>query len=207
MIFYVSMQILGSPAGRLLTKSRIETDHKIHPDQPWLVGSYILAGVISGTVHLFTVITALKTRNPDASLWRLFIPTWKRLETANTLPLSWTGQRADSSITLNVSTAATGDKAAEVLEQFHLFSQFDWIVVSLACAVFTYLLLSQARERKSAKGNSDTMLSRVSDVKKRDLILLLVGTIFLGPGAAGSFGLAAREAKLRQQWNRARKVK
>lgn len=163
--------------------------------------------MISGTVHLFTVITALKTRNPDASLSRLFIPTWKRLETANTLPLSWTGQGADSSITLNVSTAATGDKAAEVLEQFHLFSQFDWIVVSLACAVFTYLLLSRTRERKSAKGNSDTMLSRVSDVKKRDLILLLVGTIFLGPGAAGSFGLAAREAKLRQQWNRARKVK
>lgn len=107
MIFYLSIQILGSPAGRLLTRSRIETDPKIHPDQPWLGGSYILAGVISETVHLFTVITALKTRNPDASLSRLLIPTWKLLETANTLPLSWIRQRANTSIGLNILTTGT----------------------------------------------------------------------------------------------------
>lgn len=206
MVFYLSMQILGSPAGRHLTRSRTETEPKIHLDQPWLVWSYILAGVVSGAAHLFTVITALKTRIPDATLSRLFIPTWKRLETANTLPLSWTGQGGNARVALNAFSWGTEGKEAEVLEQFHLFSQFDWIVVSLACVVFTYLLLSQARERKSARGIGNTMVSIRSDVEKRDLCILLVGSVLLGPGAAGSFGLAVREAKLRQQWNRARKV-
>jgi hypothetical protein len=160
----------------------------------------------SGAVHLFTMITGFKTRDPDATLSRLLIPTWKRLETANTLPLSWTGQGVNTSIALNMSTAQR-DKTAEVLEQFHLFSQFDWIVVSLACVVFAYLLLSRARRSRSVGGSIDTLISKMSDVENRDLGLLLAGAVLLGPGAAGSFGLAVRETKLRQQWNRARKMK
>ncbi|KAE8423269.1 hypothetical protein BDV36DRAFT_290399 [Aspergillus pseudocaelatus] len=203
-IFDISKRILGSPAGHFLARSPAENDPRRHPDQPWLVASYILAGVISGMVHLFTVITALKTRNPDATLSRLFVPTWERLATANTLPLSWMGQRSNTSA-INSDGTGTANKTAEVLEQFHLFSQFDWIVVSLACIVFTYLLLSRARESKSARREVNTHHSKMSDVEKRDLGLLLLGTIVLGPGAAGSFGLAVRESKLRQQWNQAMK--
>jgi hypothetical protein len=43
-------------------------------------------------------------------------------------------------------------------------------------------------------------------MEKRDLIFLLLGAIMLGPGAAGSFGLAVRESQLRQQLNRAKKL-
>ncbi|KAE8314705.1 hypothetical protein BDV41DRAFT_575659 [Aspergillus transmontanensis] len=205
-IFYVSTRILGSPAGRFLTRSPAEDDPRRHPDKPWLVVSYILAGVVSGTVHLFTVITALKTRSPDATLFRLFVPTWERLAIANTLPLSWIGQGLNTSA-INSDATGTASKTAEVLEQFHLFSQFDWIVVSLACIIFTYLLLFRSRESISAKRDANTLPSKMSDVEKRDLGLLLLGTIVLGPGAAGSFGLAMRESKLRQQWNRAKKSK
>ena len=201
----INMRILGSLAGRFLTGSSAENDPQRHPDQPWLVGSYILAGVVSGTVHLFTVITALKTRNPDATLSRLFVPTWERLATANTLPLSWIRQGSNTSA-INSDGIGTANKIAEVLEQFHLFSQFDWIVVSLACIVFTYLLLSRARGIKPARRDLNTLHPRMSDVEKRDLGLLLLGTIVLGPGAAGSFGLAVRESKLRQQWNWATKA-
>ncbi|KAB8069925.1 hypothetical protein BDV29DRAFT_160953 [Aspergillus leporis] len=203
-ILYISMRILRSPAGRFLTGFPAEKDPRRHPDQSWLVGSYTLAGVVSGIVYQFTVIAALKTRNPDATLFRLFVPTWERLATANTLPLSWTAQGLNMSV---IHSDARGtNKAAEVLEQFHLFSQFDWIVVSLACIVFTHLLLSRARESKPVRQDANTLPSRMSDVEGRDLGLLLLGAIVLGPGAAGSFGLAVRESKLRQQWNRAKKL-
>jgi hypothetical protein len=183
-IFYISARLLGSPVGRFLTGSPAETN----PDHPWILRSYILAGVSSAMVHLFTVITALRRRNPDANLVRLFVPTWERLAAANTLP---------------VNTAAS--KAVEFLEQFHLFSQFDWMVVSLVCVVFTHLLLCRACERTSTRWDGNPRPGQMSDVGKRDLGLLLLGTIVLGPGPAGSFGLAVRESRLRQQWNRSRK--
>ncbi|KAJ5233198.1 hypothetical protein N7468_006154 [Penicillium chermesinum] len=188
--FFITSRILSSPSLRYLTQSPADADFnpRIHPDQPWVTRSYILAGTASATVHLFTMITALRTQNPDITLLRLFIPTKQRLAIANTLPLSWTEPKLNTTSTSLLTE--TNGKAARVLEQFHLFSQFDWIVVSLACIVFTHLLLSQAREKKSLREEGMSHTGLMDDVDGRDLGLLLLGTVILGPGAAGSFALA-----------------
>jgi hypothetical protein len=71
------------------------------------------------------------------------------------------------------------------LEGAHLFTQLDALVLSSACVIFTHHLLQSATPPKSR----DSM---------RDMWKNILGTVCLGPGAAGSFALAAREWRLRQ---------
>ncbi|CAI7658445.1 unnamed protein product [Penicillium glandicola] len=209
--FVINSRFLESAAGHflagLLFSSKKDTDPTRHPEKSWLVASYVLAGTVAGAVHLFTVLAALKALNADATFIQVFVPTWKRLAAANTLPLSWTGHGGNSTGTIGFAYPLGVDKSTEILEQFHLFSQFDWLVVSMSCVVFVHILLSMAR---GSKVGLDLALSRIkggmSAMEKTDLILLLLGAMVLGPGAAGSFGLAVRESRLRQQFNRARKL-
>ncbi|KAK7224683.1 hypothetical protein V2G26_012686 [Clonostachys chloroleuca] len=84
----------------------------------------------------------------------------------------------------NVYTASHGSYEA-LLEGAHLFTQLDALVLSSACVIFTHHLLQSATPPKSR----DSM---------RDMWKNILGTVCLGPGAAGSFALAAREWRLRQ---------
>jgi hypothetical protein len=74
-----------------------------------------------------------------------------------------------------------------LVEGAHLFSQFDWLVLAAASVVFTNHMLE-----KSSQGQG----VRKKD-KRAELIWNMVGTAVLGPAAAGSFALAAREVRLR----------
>jgi hypothetical protein len=83
-----------------------------------------------------------------------------------------------------VYTAPQGSYEA-LLEGAHLFTQLDALVVSTACVIFTNHLLQKAPPSKARDGAQDIWKN-------------ILGTICLGPGAAGSFALASREYRLRK---------
>ncbi|WEW58625.1 hypothetical protein PRK78_004093 [Emydomyces testavorans] len=154
-------------------------------DKPWIVASYVTAGTIAAIVHLYTIISSVTTTDPDATFARLFIPSPGK---TNLFP-AWF---PNSSPTL----PALPPKYNEIMEQFHLFSQFDWIVVTLSCIVFVHYLLSRAEEDDDRKKDSR---KEMSVVEMRELAYLILGTLAVGPGAAGSFALAVRESRIRER--------
>ncbi|KAJ2990436.1 hypothetical protein NUW58_g2950 [Xylaria curta] len=140
----------------------------------WIVLSLILAGITSAAVHIYTVVSALISRDPDISLLRLFVPIRATTDPIYSLP---------------VASKSLVPEYAALLENLHLFSQYDWIVVTMSCIVFTHTLLSR-------RDGEDKPKEIVSREETRELAYLSVATLLLGPGAAGSFALAIREARI-----------
>nr|ART35004.1 hypothetical protein [Fusarium bulbicola] len=138
----------------------------------WIVASLILAGIVASAVHIYTVIGALRTHDSDASLTRLFVPAWGF---------------TDPGTILKTTEGKSGEYAA-LLENLHLFSQWDWIVVCLSTVVSVHLLLSR---RDGLKVDMST-----SPLEVQELVYLAISTVILGPGGAGSFTLAVREARI-----------
>ncbi|KAF5647468.1 Zn 2cys6 transcription factor [Fusarium sp. NRRL 52700] len=138
----------------------------------WIVASLILAGIVSSVVHIYTVVGALQTHDSDAYLKRLFVPAWGFI---------------DPVTSLKTTQGQSGEYAA-LLENLHLFSQWDWIVVCLATVVSVHLFLSR---RDGLKVGKSTTPQEV-----QELVYLGVATAVLGPGGAGSFALAIREARI-----------
>ena len=152
-------------------------------DRPWIVASFVMAGTIAAVVHLYTIIGSLKSTNPDSALTRLFIPSPGKVNSFSTSPYNST----------STSTALPAGYHM-LLEGYHLFTQFDYIVVALSCVVFNHYLLSNI-----AGNRSETSSQKKSATEKRELTYLALGAVVLGPGAAGSFALAIRESRLRGQ--------
>ena len=150
-------------------------------DKPWIVASLIVAGTVAAGVHIYTVLGSLKSTDPDATLIRLFVPSHGR---ANPFP-TWI-------TTVNSTTKGLSAEYSALLENFHLFSQYDWIVVCLSCILFVHLLLSKR------DGEDLNASSSMTAMEWRDLAYLTWSTILLGPGAAGSFALAVRESRIRE---------
>nr|ART35000.1 hypothetical protein [Fusarium aywerte] len=139
----------------------------------WIVASLVLAGTVSSAVHMYTVFGALVTRDSDTSLTRLFIPAWGFTDPIQTLVA--TGKNVPS-------------EYSALLENLHLFSQWDWIVVCLASVVFAHLLLSR---RKGLKVDMS-----MSPHGAQEMTYLALATLVLGPGGAGSFALAICEERI-----------
>jgi hypothetical protein len=78
-----------------------------------------------------------------------------------------------------------------LIENLHLFSQWDWVVVALTSLLYSHLLFSHQDGAEKAKGNQ-----RRSPVEAQELVYLTIATVILGPGAAGSFALAVREGRI-----------
>ncbi|EFR04325.1 hypothetical protein MGYG_07332 [Nannizzia gypsea CBS 118893] len=183
----IIQRLTPSDTGDGLNPSKQKQNHNV--DEPWIVSSFVLVGTAAAIVHVLTMVVALRANSSDATIQRLFVPSFSSLRKANTLPSAWTSSYRGI-VTGKASHAGTGlpAKYEEILEQFHLFTQFDWIVISLSCIVFSYLLLPDA----SASG-TDTPR------EEKALLYLTLGSLLIGPGAAGSFALALRESKLREQ--------
>jgi hypothetical protein len=85
------------------------------------------------------------------------------------------------------------------VEGAHLFTQFDWHVVVLACMVFAYLQVEQGTRMQAPLAS----LLRVG--AEWEMLLAIVSisvtTAVFGPGAAASFALAIREQGLRAASN------
>lgn len=152
-----------------------------HEDKPWTLACFLLAGSIATAAHVFTVLAALRTTDPDATLTRIFIPTLGR---ANPFP-SWI-------TTVDSTVKGVPEDYSALLEGFHLFSQFDWIVVGLSCILYCDLLL------RESSGDGRERASEGSEGRWRNLGYLMLGTVLLGPGAAGSFALAINESRIRK---------
>ncbi|KAI0403614.1 hypothetical protein F4802DRAFT_599006 [Xylaria palmicola] len=140
----------------------------------WIVLALLLAGTTAAAVHLYTVTSALITNDTDISLARLFVPARGMTDPIHSLP--------------SASMGLVPEYAA-LLENFHLFSQYDWIVVTLSCVLFAHLLLS----RRDGEDKSSLFTTRE---ETRELAYLSAAALILGPGAAGSFALALREARI-----------
>ncbi|CVK91299.1 uncharacterized protein FMAN_09442 [Fusarium mangiferae] len=138
----------------------------------WIVASLILAGIVASAVHIYTAIGALRTHDKDASLTRLFVPA---------------SGFTDPGTILKITEGRLAEYAA-LLENLHLFSQRDWIVVCLAAVVSVHLFLYL---RDGLKVNKSTSPHEV-----QELVYLVVPTAVLWPGGAGLFALAIREARI-----------
>nr|D2E9W6.1 RecName: Full=Terpene cyclase DEP1; AltName: Full=Depudecin biosynthesis cluster protein 1 [Alternaria brassicicola]ACZ57550.1 hypothetical protein [Alternaria brassicicola] len=140
-----------------------------------IVASLVLAGTVAAAVHSYTVVGALITRDGQASLTRLFVPAHGFSDPIE-VPLQPSGLPAEY---------------MALVENLHLFSQWDWIVVALTSVLYSHLLLSLRDGAVRAKANH-----WVSPVEAQELVYLTVATIILGPGGAASFALAIRESRI-----------
>ena len=131
--------------------------------KPYIVTSFYTAGAISAAVHLYTLTISLTSKDPDTTFTRLFIPSPGRV----------------SSVSSN-----------RLVEGAHLFTQFDWIIASVACLLYVRLLL-----RSSPRNSAESGMPRELD-NTRDFGLLALATVICGPSAVGSFMLAIREPSL-----------
>ncbi|KAF4990929.1 hypothetical protein FGRMN_8167 [Fusarium graminum] len=138
----------------------------------WVVASLILCGTVASFVHMFTVVGALRTTDSDASFTRIFVPAWGFSD-----PMKELGAGGGPSV-----------EYAALLENFHLFSQWDWIILTLASVLYAHLLLSR---RQGLKLNM-----HMSSHEAQELAYLGAATIILGPGGAVSFALAIREGRI-----------
>lgn len=88
---------------------------------------------------------------------------------------------------LRAVRAPRGSQEA-LLEGAHLFTQLDMLVLSAACVVFTdYMLRKASAPSTTTRGSG-----------RGPLLLNMLGTVLVGPAAAGSFAMAVREQRLRQ---------
>jgi hypothetical protein len=158
---------------------------KPHIDYPWVVATFTFVGVLSAIVHFACIGVSITSTNPDFSLARVFIPSPGKMHSFVMDPVMTVG--TNSTVAWSRLPAAYHT----LYEGYHLFTQLDYILVSCACIVFTHWMLHNS--------GGDAMRSHrtLSTTEFRNLILLVFGSLTIGPGAAGSFALAAREKKLR----------
>ncbi|CAG8981841.1 hypothetical protein HYALB_00013473 [Hymenoscyphus albidus] len=138
-------------------------------EKKYLKISYLLAGLIAATAHLSTLSTSLFSTNPTISFATVFLP-WHTT--------------VDQSTPTGLAMGA------------HLFTQFDFLVITITCGVYAYALLEplMKRERHIALYKQPSIF--------RDPIvagICIAGSAFLvGPAAIVSFAFAGREGRVRK---------
>lgn len=164
-------------------------------DKPWISATYKLTGLLSAAVHLACVYISLTSSNPDLSLSRVYLPAPWTMHSFTTdpvvLPSSW-----NRSLNATSGPALSSLPAAyhKLFEGYHLFTQLDYLICSAACIVSTHWMLHNRGGDRIRKASAP-----MSGAELRDLAVLLLGALVIGPAAAGSFALAARETKLRPE--------
>ncbi|CZT51341.1 uncharacterized protein RSE6_12471 [Rhynchosporium secalis] len=157
---------------------------KPNEDKKWIVASYAMAGVIAAIVHIATIIACLQSLDGDINFTRLFVPTLSKVSSLSTASGIHNG---------TVHASILPVEYQKLVEGYHIFTQFDTIVVTFSCIVFVHWLLSN-------QGNTKTPGSKnMSGSEIKELASLVVGSVLIGPGAAGSFALAVRESRLREE--------
>ncbi|KAK4113305.1 hypothetical protein N656DRAFT_708267 [Canariomyces notabilis] len=170
---FIALSIVLKPA--TTTTTTTSTTSKGSSSKKWIFASLLSAGTIAAAVHLFTIFTTLRSADPDASAARLFIPDLVRA-----------GIRGFATVTLPAA-----HEYEALIENLHLFSQFDWWVVAASCVSLSHLLL------KEGDGPyRDLTVTPTTRTQWKELAYLVVGSLVFGPGAAGTFALAVREIRL-----------
>lgn len=162
---------------------------KPNVDRPWIVATFVLTGVLSAAVHLACIYTSLTSSSPDMSLSRVYLPSPSKMHSFASDPVVL-GLASDGTNTTVVSHLPAAYHT--LYEGYHLFTQLDYAVVTAACVVFAHWMLHNRGGEKVVPGT--TMNSK----EIRDFVLLMLGSLVVGPAAAGSFAFAAREKKIRQ---------
>lgn len=102
--------------------------------KPFVVASYIFAGLSSAAAHIYVLIISLFAKNTRIAFNRVFIPSLDKID-----------PRAPSKIT----------------EGAHLFLQYDWIIINLTCMLYVYLLLEAHMEILIRHMNIPSVSSKV----------------------------------------------
>ncbi|CAG8960045.1 hypothetical protein HYFRA_00013233 [Hymenoscyphus fraxineus] len=145
-----------------------KSDHN-STEKKYLKISYLLAGLIASTAHLSTLSTSVFSTDPTISFASVFLP-WHT--------------------TVDQSTP-TG-----LVMGAHLFTQFDFLIITITCSVYAYALLEplMKRERHIA-------LYKQPSIFRDPMVagMVIAGSaFFLGPAATVSFAFAMREDGVRK---------
>ncbi|KAK8012297.1 hypothetical protein PG991_009672 [Apiospora marii] len=164
-------------------------------DKSWISATFKLAGLLSAAVHLACVYVSLTSSNPDVSLARVYLPAPRTMHSFTSDPVVLPsfgnpGLNATSGPILSPLPAAYHT----LFEGYHLFTQLDYLICSAACVVFTHWMLHNRGGDRVRKASAP-----MSGAELRSLAVLVLGAVVIGPAAAGSFALAARETKLRRE--------
>ena len=144
-----------------------EDRHELDVERPMVYLALISTGICSAIAHVYSLATSLFSQDPATAFSRVYIPSPARVDpsTPNTLT-----------------------------EGGLLFLQYDFLIISLTCILYAYLLLEP---------QSRTILSFVLAGYERPglekfavMVMVVLTTVVLGPGAAVSFAFAVREDSL-----------
>ena len=146
---------------------RTKDRHELDVERPLIYLAFISTGICSAVAHIYSLATSFFSQDPATAFSRVYIPSPTRVD-------------------LSISNKIT--------EGGLLFLQYDFLVISLTCVLYTYLLLEpQSRAIKSFV-LADYEQSGLG--KFAMMLMVMLTTIVFGPGAAVSFALAVREDSL-----------
>ena len=138
-------------------------------EKKYLKGSYIFGGLIAVTAHLSVLWISLFSNDDFVSFGSVF--------------LSWY-THVDQSTPRGLVMGA------------HLFTQFDFLVIQITCAVYAYALLEPLMKKKQhVKSYNQPSVFREPAVNG---LLIAASAFILGPAATVSFAFAIREDSVRQ---------
>ena len=131
----------------------------------YVVGAYLFTGACSAAAHGYAMLTALFSGDQAISFKRVYVPSPSKVDRAS---------------------------VEKITEGAHLFLQYDYMIISLTCILYTYLLFESHLKPKAFLRAYLTALP-VSEGKAATLLIAL-STAVLGAGATVSLALWAKES-------------
>jgi hypothetical protein len=138
-------------------------------EKKYLKGSYIFAGIIAVTAHLSVLGISLFSNDDSVSFGSVFLPWYTHV---------------DQSTPRGLVMGA------------HLFTQFDFLVIQITCAIYAYALLEPLMKKEQhVKLYNQPSVLRAPAVTG---LLIAASAFILGPAATVSFAFAIREDSVRK---------
>ena len=166
-LLFAAVQLLGS----LVINSFGPAERNTIVEKKYLKGSYIFAGIIAASAHLFVLGVSLCSSNKSVSFGTVFLPWYTHVD-----------QSTPEGLVMGA----------------HLFTQFDSFIIAITCAVYTYALLEPLMKKEQhIKLYNQTSSFRAAPVAG---LLIAASTFALGPAATVSLAFAAREDSVREDF-------
>ena len=136
-------------------------------ERPFVYLALTFTGTCSAIAHVYSLTTSLLSQDPATAFSRVYIPSPGRVDSSASNKLTEGGL---------------------------LFLQYDFLVVSLTCILYAYLLLEP--QSKALMSSFSAIHERSGLEKLATMLLVVSATALLGPGAVVSFAFALREDSL-----------
>jgi len=138
-------------------------------EKKYLKGSYLFAGLIAIIAHLSVLGTSLFSGDHTVSFQSVFLPWYTHVD-----------QSTPKGLVMGA----------------HLFTQFDFLIIQITCAVYAYALLEPLmKTEQHIKLYNQSSIFRMPAVAG---LVIAVSAFILGPAATVSFAFAVREDRMRK---------